>query len=198
MSRAQWSLREAAERGASVQFIVFGLVVAAVSGLLARAIIHVATRKRHSPPLDRGPTERRAILAAAIVGGPATLFVICWVSGGTVGPEFGEEMMMLGPALAMPASAIIAWLAGEALSGPTSQSWVPMIAAFLAAEAGFVVGMICVGLVGAGLVKIGLGAKAGPPWAALAALAVPFAVGGAVSAWAYIRWRRDVISRGSA
>jgi hypothetical protein len=148
--------------------------------------------------MARGRVERSLVYGAGITGGPVVLFVAGWASGGTMGPNFAEEVMMLGPAVAMPASATIAWLTGELLAGPTSRSWRPMVAAFLAAEAGFLAGLMLSWLIGQARPET---VNATGVWEAFvqsATLVIPFVVGGAAGSWAYRRWRREVMSRGSA
>lgn len=169
-------------------FVASGLVISVILGALAMAVVMRLTRSRRRAPMPRGRVERAIEYGAGVVGGPLTLFIIG--SGGTVGPHFAEEIMMLGPTVAMPASAVVTWITGELLSGPTQRSWRPMIFAFLAAQAGFMVPTAILSWL----------AKAVFPASGVvvaliqsATLVTPFLVGGLASAWAYRRWRSEIV-----
>jgi hypothetical protein len=148
--------------------------------------------------MARGRVERALVYGAGITGGPVVLFVAGWATGGTVGTNFAEEVLMLGPAVAMPASVTVAWLTGELLAGPTSRSWRPMIAAFLSAEVGFLVGVMLSWLVGHARPETVDATGAWDAFVQSVTLFIPFVVGGAAGSWAYRRWRYEVVSRGSA
>ncbi len=166
-----------------MRFVVAGLIVSVVFGAFAMGVVMRLTRSRRRAPQARGRVEGAIEYGAGIVGGPLTLFVIGL--GGTVGPNFAEEIMMLGSVVAMPAAAAATWITGELLSGPTRRSWRPMIFAFLAAQAGFMAPLMMW------------------PWLPKAVLpasgmvddllqsATAFLVGGLGCAWAYRRWRGE-------
>ena len=119
-------------------------------------------------------------------------------SGGTVGPHYAEEIMMLGPMMMAVAAAAV-WVTGELLSGPTRRSLRPMIFAFLAAQVGFVAAIVVLSWL-AKYVLPAIVHEGGVVDAFIqsAMLAVPYAVGGFGSTWAYRRWRYEiaVVSKG--
>ena len=113
-------------------------------------------------------------------------------SGGTVGPHYEEEIMMLGPMMMAIAAAAV-WVTGELLSGPTRRSLRPMVFASLAAQAGFVAAIVVLSWF-ARYVLPAIAHEGGAVDALIqsAMLPIPYGVGGFASAWAYRRWRYEI------
>ena len=173
-----------------MEFVASGLVISVVLGAIAWSIVNWLTRGRRRAPLTRGRLERAIEYGVGIGGGPLALIVLG--SGGTVGPQYAEEIMMVGPML-MAVSAAAAWITGELLSGPTRRSLRPMSFAFLAAQAGFVAAIMVLSWL-ARYVLPAIAHEGGAVDALIqsAMLPIPYGVGGFASAWAYRRWRYEI------
>lgn len=167
--------------------VAFGAVVSLVLGLLATGVVRGLTRMRHRVLLARGRVELALEYGTGIVGGPLLLLA------GTMGPHFEEEVMLLGPALAMPASTTIVWLTGEVLTGASRRGGWSLIGAFLAAQAGFVAGAVLSALAGRAVLGKAGGTLMIDASIHFATLLIPFVAGGVASAWAYRRLRSGVV-----
>jgi hypothetical protein len=173
-----------------MQFVAFGLVVSVVLGAIAWSVVNWLTRTRHHASVKRGRLERAIEYGAGIGGGPLALLILG--AGGTVGPHYAEEIMMLGP-LMMAIAAAAVWVTGELLSGPTRRSLRPMIFAFLAAQAGFVAAIAVLSAL-ARYVLPAIVHEGGLVDALVqsAMLPLPYGAGGFASTWAYRRWRYEM------
>ena len=173
-----------------MQFILFGLVVAVAVGAVAWGVIFLLTRRRVRAPFRPGRWESALVVTAAIAGGPLIIGLLVLKGGGRTGPHFAEEMMMLGAALAMPASAMACWMTGELVSGPTRRNWRPLAAVFVAAELGFVLASLLAAVAGYALWKV----QAAEPWPSVlivTEIVAAYVGGGAACAWAYLRLRGE-------
>jgi hypothetical protein len=173
-----------------MSFVAFGLVVSVVLGAIAWSVVNWLTRTRRHAPVKRGRLERAIEYGVGVGGGPLALFVLG--AGGTVGPHYAEEIMMLGPIMIAIAAAAV-WVTGELLSGPTRRSLRPMIFASLAAQAGFVGAIVVLSLL-ARYVLPAIVHEGGLVDALVqsAMLPVPYGAGGFASTWAYRRWRCEL------
>ena len=173
-----------------MQFVAFGLVISVVLGAIAWSLVNWLTRTRRRAPLTRGRLERAVEYGVGIGGGPLALFVLG--AGGTVGPHYAEEIMMLGPIMMAIAAAAV-WVTGELLSGPTRRSLRPMIFASLAAQAGFVAAIMVLSWF-ASYVLPAIVHEGGlvDAFVQSAMLPVPYGAGGFASTWAYRRWRYEM------
>lgn len=171
-----------------MNLVASGLVISAILGALAMAIVMRLTRARRCAPLTRGRAERAIEHGAGIFGGLSVLLILM-LACPEVTPA-SQAAALLGITVAMPVSGAATWLAGELLAGPTRASWLPMSLSFLAAQAGFVVPMaIFPWLDQYVLSAFGEAAHA---VALSVELMASFVLGGFASAWAYRRSRREL------
>jgi ABC-type multidrug transport system permease subunit len=170
-----------------MELIASGLVISAILGAFAMAIVMRLTRDRLRAPLTRGRAERAIEYGAGILGGLSILLTLM-VACPEVTPA-SQEAALLGITVAMPVSGAGTWLAGELLAGPTRRSWVPMIFSFLAAQAGFMAPMAMFPWLDRHVLSGFLGEA--DARALSAALVTSFVLGGLASAWAYRRSRKE-------
>jgi hypothetical protein len=174
-----------------MELLVSGLIISVILGAFAMAIVMRLTRSRCRAPLKRGRVERAIEYGAGILGGMLTLLALLVLS-----PEVtpgSQEAGLLGITVGMPASAAATWITGELLSGPTQRSWRPMILAFLAAQAGFMVPIMILSWSNQYILSAFADkAVMVNELTNSTGLVTSFVVGGFASAWAYRRWRREV------
>ena len=172
-----------------MSFVALGLVVSVILGAFAMGVVILATRGRRRAPLRRGRAERAIEYGAGIVGGLLPLLTLM-VLRPEVTPA-SQDAALLGMIVAMPVSSAAPWLAGELLAGPTTENWLPLLFAILAAHAGFIGPMVA--LMWFDQNVLSALANRADARALSAALLASFVLGGFASAWAYRRSRKEVV-----
>jgi hypothetical protein len=119
-----------------VQFLGAGAALFVAGGIAVVFFLCVALRKREGPWLARGWLDLVSIFLCGLLVNALVLSCLSW--HGSVGPEYGEEVFMIGFAYTIPVAELATWTGGELLSGPTRGSGWMLVPAFVASAVGMV------------------------------------------------------------